>query len=138
MYEWRIPRKFPQERYPIQIIKYWPYSGNVLLFTDHRTKFTAFYINPFLLMSLLPLLNVIFPLSTPKGRLLAHDTVLVGRKGGITSADDLCSGHLLPHSRGDQACGIRREGPYLDSPDTGTRNIFLKNFPFITLITLLM
>ena len=93
-----------------------------LVCTDHRTNFAPSYIH-FDHMSHPPILNVICPLSTPKGRLRAHGNVLVRKEGTITSVDDLWSGYLLSRSAGDLARGIQRDGSYFDSPSTGRRKL---------------
>ena len=134
IYKWRIPRKFPQELYPIQIRRAGRILAMYLMYIDHRTKCAASYIHSHP-MSQPPILNIIFPLSIPKGRLRAHGTVLVRREGTITSVDDLWSGYLLSSSAGDLACGIQRDGSYFDSPNTGRRKLFCRYFNFFTLIT---
>jgi hypothetical protein len=129
VYEWRIPRKFPQEHYPTQIKKDWSILAMHLVFTDCRTKCTASYINPLSPLPQLSIRKVIFSLSTPRGRLLAHGTVFVYKERTITTVDDLWSGYLLSHSGGDQACVIQLDGPCFESPNTGRRNVFLDVLP---------
>jgi hypothetical protein len=129
VYEWIIPRKFPQEYYPTQIRKDWSILTMHLVFTDCRTKCTASYMNPLSPLSQHSIRKVIFSLSTPRGRLLAHGTVFVYKEQTITTVDDLWAGYSMSRSGGDQARVIQLDGPYFDSPNTGRRNLFLDVLP---------
>jgi hypothetical protein len=108
-----------------------------LVYTDRRTKCVASYIHSHP-MSPPPTLHVILPLSTPKGRLRAHGTVLVRREGTITSVDVLWYGYLMSRSAGDPACGIQRDGSYFDSSKQGRSSLHFRCSTFFTFITRLM
>ena len=135
IYKWRIPRKFPQDLYPIPVRNDWSYSGYVLGVHWPLDQVYCFLLRLPHPMSQPPILHVIFPLSTPRRRLRAHGTVLVSREGTITSVEDLWSGYLLSRGAGNLTCGIQSDRSYFDSPNTGTRNLHFRYCTFFTLIT---